>query len=511
MLNAVIYARYSSERQTEQSIEGQLRVCYDYAAAHDMTIITEYIDRAMTGTNDNRFQFQQMISDSSKKQFQTVLVYKLDRFARSRQDSAKYKAVLKINGIKVVSATEGISDNPEGIILEGLLESIAEYYSAELSQKICRGMRENVMKGKCTGGNIALGYKINEEKKFEIDPDTAPIVKEIFSMYLNGNSYADIVDYLNGRGLKTSRGNGFNKNSIQRILQNRRYIGVYTCGNIETQATIPPIVDVQTFESANERIQAAKSHRKAFENSVEYLLTSKLYCSNCKSRMTGVAGTGKSGMKYYYYQCSGAKAHSGCDSERIKKETIEELVISSTMAYLNDSKIDEIVKKIVTLIDSKNKNNSLVKALENKIKENKKAISNLTKAIETGAFVPSIVKRLEELEKDTASLAVELSRAQIQSVNISEDHVKFYLGKFKNGNPNDIDFCRELIERLINSVIVFSDKVIITFNHSNSSQDDLDKTIAKLNDCSSIVSFGGGVETISELFVYGIFGICVKK
>ncbi|GHU59775.1 hypothetical protein AGMMS49975_27730 [Clostridia bacterium] len=138
MKNAVIYARYSSDNQTEQSIEGQARVCEDYAKTHDMRIVGKYIDRAISGTTDSRPEFQKMIKDAKNKTFENVVVYSLDRFSRDRYHSAVYKKQLRDNGIKVLSATENISDSTEGALLESMLEGLAEYYSKELSRKIKR-------------------------------------------------------------------------------------------------------------------------------------------------------------------------------------------------------------------------------------------------------------------------------------------------------------------------------------------------------------------------------------
>lgn len=187
-MNAVIYARYSCSNQTEQSIEGQIRECELFAQSEGITIIDTYIDRAFSGTNDNRPAFQKMIADSKSRNFEAVLVYKLDRFARNRYDSAVYKAQLKQNVVRVLSAKERITDSPEGIILEGLLEAMNEYYSAELSQKICRGMRENVRKGKTIGGNVAIGYKIGDGKMLEVDDAGAELVHKIFDMYDDGKT-----------------------------------------------------------------------------------------------------------------------------------------------------------------------------------------------------------------------------------------------------------------------------------------------------------------------------------
>ena len=164
-MKAVIYARYSSDNQREESIEGQLRECKEYADKNGITILCSYIDRALSAKTDNRPEFQKMVQDSAKGLFDTVLVWKLDRFARNRYDSAHYKAVLRRNGVKVVSATENISDGPEGIILESMLEGMAEYYSAELAQKINRGLTENALKGKNNGGGIPLGYQLTDDQQ----------------------------------------------------------------------------------------------------------------------------------------------------------------------------------------------------------------------------------------------------------------------------------------------------------------------------------------------------------
>ena len=142
-MKAVIYARYSSDNQREESIEGQIRECTTFAEKNDITVLRHYIDRAYSAKTDNRPEFQQMIRDSAKHLFDMVIVWKLDRFSRNRYDSARYKVQLKRNGVKLVSATEHISEGAEGIILESMLEGIAEYYSADLSEKVVRGMTEN--------------------------------------------------------------------------------------------------------------------------------------------------------------------------------------------------------------------------------------------------------------------------------------------------------------------------------------------------------------------------------
>lgn len=217
MKRAVIYARYSSDRQSEQSIEGQVHVCTDFAKNNDYVIVGSYIDRAMTGTNDNRAEFQQMIKDSAKNKFEYILVYKLDRFSRNRYDSVMNKSILKKNGVKLVSATEPISEKPEGIILESLLEGMAEYYSVELSQKVKRGMKESRSKGLFTGGNRMYGYDIINQR-YVINEEEASIIRRIFREYTSGIRIKEIVNSLNNEGIRTLLGKKMTPGRVSYIL-----------------------------------------------------------------------------------------------------------------------------------------------------------------------------------------------------------------------------------------------------------------------------------------------------
>ena len=225
-MKAVIYARYSSDNQREESIEGQLRECTAYCKKNGITILRTYIDRAMSAKTDHRPDFQRMIKDSAKGLFDVIIVWKLDRFARNRYDSAHYKAQLRKYGVKVLSATENISEGPEGIILESMLEGMAEYYSAELSEKVIRGHTENALKCKYNGGTPTFGFIIDKEKCYQIDPHTAPVVLESFTRYANGATMKEVMQYLVESGFTTVRGRKIDLNFIARLLKNRKYIGI---------------------------------------------------------------------------------------------------------------------------------------------------------------------------------------------------------------------------------------------------------------------------------------------
>jgi len=277
MKNAVIYARYSAgSKQTEQSIEGQLRVCTEYAEKNDLRIVGTYIDRKISGKTDNRREFQRMIDDSGKKIFEVVVMYQTDRFARNRYDSAVYKHILRKNGVELKYATTNIPEGPEGIILESLMEGLAEYYSAELSQKIKRGMRESALKCHSTGAGHSLGYRTAPDKSIVIEPDGAKAVQIIFDMYIKGRSQVEICDHLNGLGLRTVQGKPFGKNSINKIIKNKRYIGVYSYDDIVIEAN-----DQQFREWVTEKNHS--DYLRRCENGIETVSLYSDIMSECGS------------------------------------------------------------------------------------------------------------------------------------------------------------------------------------------------------------------------------------
>ncbi len=246
MKKAVIYARYSSHKQREESIERQLEICHKYAEDNGYVVIGEYCDRAQTGKNDNRPAFQKMIEDARKKQFSAVLVWKMDRFARNRYDSAKYKGMLALYKIRVRSATEPIPEGAGGILIESVFEGMAEAYSVELSEKVTDGMTRNAQNGIANGGARTYGYNI-EEKRYVINPHEAHAVQAVFDMYAEGETVRSILQYCNVRGYKTPQGREFGYNFIDRMLKNKKYIGLYAWGEVEQSTSIPAIVDERVF------------------------------------------------------------------------------------------------------------------------------------------------------------------------------------------------------------------------------------------------------------------------
>ena len=214
-VNAAIYARFSSDNQRDESIDAQLRAIEDYASVHGIHIVAHYIDRAVSARSDKRPEFQRMIKDSASGNFRMVIVHKLDRFSRDRYDSAFYKHILKNNGVRLQSVVENFDNSPESIILESVIEGMAEYYSANLGRETIKGLKENAHNGIHTGGRPPLGYKINPvTKRVEVNPDEAKAVKLIFDMVNSGEKYPAIAAALNQKGYKTRLGRPFSSSSL---------------------------------------------------------------------------------------------------------------------------------------------------------------------------------------------------------------------------------------------------------------------------------------------------------
>jgi DNA invertase Pin-like site-specific DNA recombinase len=373
-MKAVIYARYSSDNQREESIEGQLRECGAYAEREGITIVNNYIDRALSAKTDNRPAFQQMIEDGKKNLFDAILVWKLDRFARNRTDSAIYKAVLRKNNVKVVSATEKISDGPEGIILEAMIEGMSEYFSAELSQKVSRGMTENALKSKFNGGNYTFGYAIDENGHFSPDPLAAPIVVEVFQKYADGATVQSMANELIARNIRTTKGNPMNYNRVHHMLTNRRYLGEYKFKDVTIPDAFAPIIPQALFDEVQRRMEKNKKAPATRKAKQEYILSGKLFCGKCGEQMVGECGRGKMGKVYFYYKCANAKRRK-CDKKSAQKAWIEDLAVRHTLEALND---ENLVDKVVdTLFEMQNRENVNLPLLEKQLADTEKAINNM--------------------------------------------------------------------------------------------------------------------------------------
>ena len=461
-MKGVIYARYSSDNQREESIEGQIRECKAFAKKNDIQIIETYIDRALSAKTDNRPDFQRLIKDSVSKKFDVILVWKLDRFARDKEDSAYYKWALKKNGIKVISATEMITDTPEGALLESVLEGIAQYYSAELSVKVVRGLTENALKCKYNGGTLPIGYVVDSEQFYQVDPLTAPVVMEAFQHYANGASMQEITNEMNLKGVRTKRGGKISINSVTRMLRNRKYIGEYKYRDIVNPNGIPAIVSQDLFDRVQERMASNKKAPAKHKAEDEYLLTTKLFCGKCQCFMVGESGTSHTGFVHRYYKCVSVKNHKGCDKKSVQKDFIENLVIEQIKKLIFD---DELIEKLTdTVMELQGKENTALPLLRKQYTDTQKAIDNMLNAIQQGILTASTKERLESLEEKKSELSTQIIKEEMTKPTLTREQVLFWFHRFRKLDTTKLEHRRRLIDSFVNAVFVYDDRITFTFN-----------------------------------------------
>lgn len=467
-MNAVIYARYSSHNQTEQSIEGQLRDCYEYAKRNEYTVIGEYIDRAISGNTDERPDFQRMIKDASKRQFERVIVWKLDRFARNRYDSATYKHKLKQYGVKVVSAMENVGEGDESVLLEALLEASAEYYSLDLKKKINRGLRESALKGTYVGGVLPFGYYVNAERKLCVDEKTAPIVRYCFEEYGKGTSSQLIIDHLNERGIRSAKGLPIGHSWLKHVLKNRKYIGEYIFNGIPVAGGCPALIDAALFEKVQGKIAAKRRAGGAATAKVEYLLQGKIYCGLCGSPITAESGRNGQGVVYNYYACAKKKKAHACQKANERKDFLEWYIVEQTLEYvLTPGRIDYIANAIVAAYE-REFDKAGIAALEQKVARIEGEIQNAMDACiqaTTEAMRARFMARCEQLDVQKADVEIDLAKLRVAAaITYTVEEVTAWLRQFCKGDALDMDVRRRIIDTFINAVYLYDDKVIIYYN-----------------------------------------------
>lgn len=458
-MNAVIYARYSSHNQRDQSIEDQVFDCKKFAKEKGFNIVDIYADRAQSGRTDNRTEFQKMLKDSASKLFEVVLVWKLDRFGRNREETALNKIKLKKNGVRVVSVMENIPDSSEGVLLESVIEGMAEYYSRNLSENITRGMKSNARKA-MVNGPLPIGYK-NENGKIVIDEDKAEIPRKCFKLYSEGYTVREIVHYLNGLGFTSKKGKDISQTSVNKILKNKRYTGTYIHGGIEIKNAYEPIVSKELFNKVQQRFDSISPKHSG---DVIYYFSNIIVCGVCGNSYTSDCGTSKNGSKYYYYKCKSRKRRTKvCSNSIIQKEEFEKIVFNIIFKkILNDSIIDELARRIVKYFE--NHQSTITPVLEKRKTELEYKISNLVRSIEAGVISDSIVSKINNYEEQLKKIDYKIERENNKSPIPSIDKVKRALENFKLSYMNELDLIR-LVNNFVDKIIFNNGLTTIIFNY----------------------------------------------
>lgn len=481
---AAIYARYSSDNQREESIDAQVRAINEYAQRNGYSIVKIYSDEARSATTDNRPQFLQMMKDSATGLFNAVIVHKLDRFSRDRYDSAFYKRQLKKNGVKLISVLENLDDSPESIILESVLEGMAEYYSANLAREVMKGMKETALQCRHNGGTPPLGYDVLPDKSYAINESEARIIRTIFEMYASGHSYNEIIDTMNREGYRSKSGRSFGKNSLHDILRNEKYTGTYIFNRtvskaggkrnnhssksdkdiIRVENGMPAIISKELWNEVSKKMNGNKRARAANSAKENYLLSGLVFCGVCGGSFAGNRKfSGRNKNLYVTYECTTRKRKRTCCMKSIEKNFIENLVIDQLLSdiFAPDA-IERIADRLAEYAKTRTSEISKnIRDFENELAGILTQINNTVNAIANGMFHPSMKQKMDELETRKSALVIRIEEAKRQAeINSpSRDFIRSYLEQdsdIKNKSPEDQ---KRIIQTYVVKVIVYNDRI----------------------------------------------------
>lgn len=488
---AVIYARFSSHNQRDESIDAQVRACREYAKRKGLQIIEIYADRAKSGTNAEREEFQRMIKDSKDKKFCYVIVHKLDRFSRNIYQSLHCEHKLNANGVSILSVVENFDNSPESALVKTVALGVADYFSKNLAREVRKGQKETALQHKHLGGTPPLGLDVDPEtQQYVINEKEAEIVRIIFEKYAEGTGYNQILTYLNSMGYRTKRGNQFGKNSLYSILENEKYVGTYVFNKrleknvagkrnptvrpreewIIAEDVIPAIIDQRTFDIVQAKMSENKCKAGQYTAKEIYLLSGLIFCGECGRSMCGnVRTNGRRSGNYASYRCSGRHNKRGCHNKEIRRDYIDNYVLDELYNRLF-SKVS--LKNLTEMLNDYNammssRSDSEINAIKTQIQDIDRKIGNLLELVsEGGVKIDTIGGKLKELEAQRQGLEDTLKELELKNKAslISEEQVKEIIirsGEFIRAH--NISECRNFIKSYVEKVIVYEEKVEVIF------------------------------------------------
>lgn len=480
---AVAYGRFSSNNQREESIDAQFRAIREYCKKENIELIAEFKDEAISGKTDDREDFQNMISQLLKGNLNVdyVLVHKFNRFARNKYDSALYKKKLKDAGIKVISVSQKIDETPEGELLEGFLETIDQYYSANLAVEVRKGLRENALKGKHAGGQVLFGYSLDKDGYY-VPNENAKIVRRIFEEYAAGVPKTEICERLNAEGYRNQRGKKFNTRTLYDLLRNPKYIGIYIY-TIDRKETIrledviqnPPI-DRNLWEQVQRLCQEGSLKGRYRKQKRSYLLTGKTFCEECGCQISGggskrSGGNGK-GKLNYYYKCVGkTKYKNGCKNPSLNKDWVEPRVLQTVLnTVMDEQQIKHIAKlafeELEALRDTPIISTAQLKKELSQILTRQERLTDLY--LDGGMDKAMLDEKNGELQRRKYQIEDELEKrkhiANSEDVtqNDIEEFIKGYVEDIKKSpDQTDDEFMRVMFHTFIDKVFVSKERITV--------------------------------------------------
>lgn len=499
----VAYYRYSSSSQNEASIEQQREMVQRWASAQGFFVVSEYEDAARTGTTADRPGYQLMLRDLPKIKPAYVAVWKNDRLARDRAELLLVKQAIRSVGARL-HYIEGISpnDSPDSVLMEGVADAFAEYYSRQLSANIRRGQRYNAERALSNGQKV-FGYVRSADKRYIPDPETAPLVTQIFSDYASGISMQKIADRLNAQGVRTVRGAKFSTKTLNKMLKNRAYLGVYAYGEYVHEDGMPRLVDDETFDkvqrrfSINKRLGAkTKAELSAQgEEASDYWLTGRMYCRKCGAPMEGVSGTSKTGRKYRYYYCLNQRKKK-CDAKPVRKDEIELQVEDIIASFLDDPEM--LASLAVDMADHYRKThgqgNEVLKALEARRKDVEMKLGNFAKAIAQGIFNETTAAAMRSLEEQKHELDDAIQTENVRTALFEDEaSIGAFYKRFAKATLDTVETRDQLFEYFVDKIYLSKEQVIVVTYYFDSVKtfevDDLDEALKNLHENGELRTF----------------------
>ena len=463
----VIYARYSSHNQKDASIEQQVAECMEYAREIGLPIIDTYADRAVSGKTDRRPSWQRLMKDAEKGQFQYVLSWKSNRIGRNMLQALMNEARLNELGVCVLYTEEDFDDSAAGRFALRSMMNVNQFYSENMAEDITRGLMDNARQCK-SNGSLPFGLKRGTDGRIVVDEAEAEIVREIYRRVSDYEPFADILDDLNARGIKTKRGARWNKGSFTTILHNERYRGIYIYGDVRIEGGVPRIISDPLFFKVQEVCKMKKNPQgtnRRRTGGADYLLTGKLKCGHCGRYMVGMSGTSRSGELHYYYVCQGHKEKT-CAKKNVRRDVIERAVAQAIMMYcLTDETIEWIADQSVAYWERYDQDLQ-IEAMESELAESKRAAKNILKAIEAGIITETTRSRLLELEAQQSELNAKIQAAKADEVKVDRGDLVATLRALRKGDVEDKQFQADLFRLFLICAYVYDDnrlKIVFSF------------------------------------------------
>lgn len=497
---AALYARFSSDNQRNESIDAQIRAIKAFAKVQGIVLVEEYVDRAKSATTDDRPEFQRMVKDSSKRNFQLVLVHKLDRFARNRNDSMVYRMKLRKNRVSLLSILEPLDeDRPESIILESVLEGMAEFYSKNLSREVRKGLTENALKCRHTGGSPPLGYSVDKEtRRLVINEPEAAAVRMIYQMVLDGFGYDAVLTKLKQAGYKTKAHRDFGKNSLYEILHNPKYKGWYVYNRTASRdpytkkrnshlknlpedmiivpGGVPAIVAEEEFDRVQQLLERRKHRCYASKrNKEKYLLAGKIFCGVCGCAYVGNRKNSSGNRKpNITYRCNnrGRRTTTACKNREVNRDYVESFVMNQIEnAIFNKRMVGMVLDQFQMYIRKKNMEKSeTLHRLEKMIQDCEKKQGNLSDILAEGVDKLQqgiLLSKLEKIEHDKLELQgrLEQEKAALDiDVPDKRELEECFIKARMMFREKSLDEMQQLINLYVEKVIVYEDEIQLILN-----------------------------------------------